>query len=959
MRIYKFFKLSFLGFTLAILTTGSIIYFQSLMLHKDVAQLVLAEEPMEKAVLAVEILSLKSADNIKSTLYLQNPHIVDTLKKNQAQLNSQIEQIDRLNKKYQIFDKSALLKSTFKAFDQSISNVILAYESNPEGFSKNQRSLLNQLDNSLKDLQSTINNHIQPIIQQKNQQILLQSHTSSMLINAMVLTSLIALMIAMYFNSRYFKRRIIQPLLTLNDYALTLARGMYSERWGNLNVPKGSHEIQQLFMSFNKMAAGIHILFKQEKKSNLRLQKLNQNFHKAQKIAQMGSWELDLKTQRVSWNDQMYDIYGIQKGRKINIDVLTPQVHPQDSQKVSDLVNKLIEDAIPYSIDYRINHPKNGGWHHLHSESEIIYDERQQPVKAIGITQDVTHLKKAQNLLESYRKILDQSAIVATTDVKGNITYANDKFCEISQYSQQELLGQNHRILKSGYHPDEIYKELWHTVAQGKTWQGELQNKSKDGSFYWVKATIMPFMDEKNKPYKYMAVRYNITHQKNLELDLKKQVMQLNDYKFALDTAAIVATTNVKGHITYVNDRFCEISKYSREELLGQDHRLINSGHHSKTYIRKMWQTIAKGLVWRDEFKNQAKDGSYYWVDTTIVPFLNDEGKPYMYLTIRFDITHRKELEDALRAHQAVLETKVKQRTQQLEDERNRVSEMYEELIVQNELIGEKNKNITDSIEYALKIQEATLPQIEKIKAQLPELFILFKPRDIVSGDFYWYSEVAQPLNLDSYASKVSKKLVLAAVDCTGHGVPGAFMSMIGNQLLNEIVNEKNIIEPHFILNELNKKIRVALQQDELDNQDGMDIAICVIDKAQRKLEFAGAKNPLIYTQNGTLGELKGDRTSIGGIQRPGFMSYTKHTLSLKSDQTFYIFSDGYQDQMGGPKGRKLMRRGLYKLLAENQHLPLNQQYKVLEESFEDWKGQGYEQLDDVLLMGFRIKELF
>jgi len=957
MKIYKFFKLSFLGFTIAILVTGSIIYIQSLVLHKDVAQLVLEEEPMEKAVLAVEILSLKTAGNIKSIHYLKNPHIVDTLRANQAQLKAQIAQVNQFNKKHKFFDKSDLFKNTYQAFDQNVSNVIVAYESNPEEFAKSYVSLFNQLDNSLNDLQTTINHHIQPVIHQKSQQILTQSHTSSMLINAMVLTSLIVLMIAVYFNSRYFKRHIIRPLLTLNDQALELARGVYSEKWDNIQVPKGSREMRELFMSFNKMASGIHVLFKQEKKTHSRLQKLNQNFRKAQKIAQMGTWEMDLNTQKVSWNDQMYNIYGIQKGSKIDIDVLTPQMHPQDSQKVTNLVNKLIEEASPYSIDYRINHPKNGGWHHLHSESEIIYDEQKKPIKAIGITQDITHIKKAQSLLESHRRILDQSAIVATTDVKGNITYVNDKFCEISRYTREELLGKNHRILKSGTHPDEIYTGLWRTIANGETWQGEIQNKAKDGSFYWVKATIMPFMDEKNKPYKYMAVRYDITRQKNLELDLKQQLRQLNDYKFALDTAAIVATTDVKGRITYVNDRFCEISKYPREELIGQDHRIINSGYHSKEHIREMWQTIAKGQVWREEFKNKAKDGSYYWVDTTIVPFLNGQNKPYMYLTIRFDITHRKELEDALRSHQAALETKVKERTHQLEDERNRVSEMYEELIVQNELIGEKNKNITDSIEYALKIQEATLPQVEKIRTELPELFILFKPRDIVSGDFYWYSEVNQPLNLNSYASKISKKLVLAAVDCTGHGVPGAFMSMIGNQLLNEIVNEKNIVEPHFILNELNKKIRASLQQDELDNQDGMDIAICVIDKEQRKLEFAGAKNPLVYSQNGILGQLKGDRISIGGMQRPGFMSYTKHTISLKSDQTFYIFSDGYQDQMGGPRGRKLMRRGLYQLIEENQHLPMHQQHKVLEEAFEEWKGNGYEQLDDVLLMGFRVNE--
>ncbi len=956
MKIYTFFKLSFIGFTLVISVTGFIIYSQSLRLQQDVTQLVLVKGPAEKAVSAIAILSLKITGNIKSLLYAHNAHLVDTVKKHQMKLNERVAQLNTLNDQYQVFDPSNLWQNTYEVFGQNITDIILAYEANSEGFSKEVASSLNQLDNSLNTLQSTINNRLLPLIRQTTQQILMQSQARSRLIYLLVLISLITLMIAIYFNSRYFKQHITRPLIVLNEQALTLTRGIFSEKWSNLKVPKGSYEIRQLFIAFNKMATGLHILFKQEQKNNLQLKRLNQSFHRAQKIAQMGSWELDLQTQRVSWNDQMYQIYGLPRGQHINMESITPQIHPQDAPKVTRLVNKLLTTATPYAIDYRISHPNNHEWHHLHSESEIICDEQKKPIKAVGITQDVTRLKQAQNLLEGYRKILDQSAIVATTDVKGNITYTNDKFCEISKYSQEELLGQNHRLLKSGTHSNETYQALWHTITQGKTWQGEIKNKAKDGSYYWVKATIMPFMDEKNKPYKYMAVRYDITRQKSLELDLKTQLGQLNDYRFALDTASIVAITNVKGQISYVNDKFCEISKYSRAELLGQDHRLISSGHHSKEYIRHMWQTIAQGQVWREEFKNKAKDGTYYWVDTTIVPFLNDQGKPYMYLTIRFDITHRKALEETLRAHQAVLETKVKQRTQQLEDERNRVSEMYEELIVQNELIGEKNKNITDSIEYALKIQEATLPQLEQIKAQLPELFILFKPRDIVSGDFYWYSEVTRPLNTDGYTSKVSKKLVLAAVDCTGHGVPGAFMSMIGNQLLNEIVNEKNIIAPHLILNELNKKIRSVLKQDELDNQDGMDIAICVIDKAQRKLEFAGAKNPLVYAQNGLMGELKGDRVSIGGLQRPGFMSYTKHTISLKSDQTFYIFSDGYQDQIGGPKERRLMRRGLYQLLKDNHHLPMYQQQRVLENAFENWKGENHEQLDDVLLIGFRIK---
>ncbi len=231
------------------------------------------------------------------------------------------------------------------------------------------------------------------------------------------------------------------------------------------------------------------------------------------------------------------------------------------------------------------------------------------------------YLEKVFSDLEQQKIALDESAIVAITDIKGDITYVNKKFCEISKYSESELLGQNHRIINSGYHKPEFFKELWQTIGSGKVWRGEIKNKAKDGSYYWVSTTIVPYLNEKGKPYQFAAIRFDITGQKAGEEALKQQ-------KIALDESAIVAITDIKGDITYVNDKFCEISKYSNEELIGKNHRIINSGYHPPEFFKELWQTIGSGKVWRGDIKNKAKDGTYYWVSTTLVPYLNEKGNP-------------------------------------------------------------------------------------------------------------------------------------------------------------------------------------------------------------------------------------------------------------------------------------------------------------------------------------------
>ncbi|MBV8390748.1 MAG: PAS domain S-box protein [Mucilaginibacter sp.] len=326
-------------------------------------------------------------------------------------------------------------------------------------------------------------------------------------------------------------------------------------------------------------------------------------------------------------------------------------IHPDDKTLVSGIFLKTLnKPKEPVVIHYRLRH-KQG--HYIWLECAFTNKLDDPDLRAIVCNfRDVTAKKEADLLLQktinelsAYREALDESAIVAITDQKGIIKHVNDNFCRISKYSREELLGQDHRIINSSYHDKSFIANLWRTIANGKVWKGELKNKAKDGSYYWVDTTIVPFLNEQGKPYQYVAIRSDITERKTGEVEIQRTLKEISAYKYALDESAIIAITDQKGIIQHVNDNFCRISKYSREELLGQDHRIINSSYHDKSFIANLWRTIANGKVWKGELKNKAKDGSYYWVDTTIVPFLNEQGKPYQYVAIRSDITERKTAE--------------------------------------------------------------------------------------------------------------------------------------------------------------------------------------------------------------------------------------------------------------------------------------------------------------------------
>jgi serine phosphatase RsbU (regulator of sigma subunit) len=257
-------------------------------------------------------------------------------------------------------------------------------------------------------------------------------------------------------------------------------------------------------------------------------------------------------------------------------------------------------------------------------------------------------------------------------------------------------------------------------------------------------------------------------------------------------------------------------------------------------------------------------------------------------------------------------------------------------------IVEEKNKDILDSIHYAKRIQRAMLTSDSYLKKILPEHFVLYKPKDIVSGDFYW-------------SVKHQNKIYLAVADCTGHGVPGAFMSLVGISFLNEIVIERNISSPEKILNQLREEIIKALNPEDAieESKDGMDIVICCYDFDTMQLNFAAANNSLYLIRDEQLLEYKADKFPVGKYQNEQ-SSFTLQTISLQKNDCIYTFTDGFADQFGGPHGKKYKYKQFKEQLLKNHHLSLEIQKKLIDIEIENWKGS-LEQIDDILTIGIKI----
>jgi PAS domain S-box-containing protein len=378
---------------------------------------------------------------------------------------------------------------------------------------------------------------------------------------------------------------------------------------------------------------------------------------------------------------------------------------------------------------------------------------------------------------------------------------------------------------------------------------------------------------------------------------------ELRDRTALVDAFAIVSETDTRGIITYANKKFCEVSQYSLDELIGKPHNIIRHPDMPKSVFKELWDTIKAGKIWQGEVKNRRKDGSHYWVYATVGPLLDADGYPYRYISMRIDITKQKDLEEALRRERA--------------------------------LIAEE---LRENLQFAGTLQQLLMPPLsdEGHTFSIP-YFVLLKPLQVVSGDFVWMHE--------------DKGRVLVFVgDSIGHGVSGAFVSTLFIENLRHLVLERGIWSPEMLAEELDSRLG-QLFRHKLPVSLTVDGSIALIDLHRRKLAYLSMRGRGAWVRNGVVTRLEAHPFSFGELLG---RAAKESSLELKSGDRLYFYSDGVQDQVGGPEGKRWGTRAWLEYLRDLQNLPLPQQKQILEDTIHSWQGEN-QQTDDILIIGIEI----
>jgi PAS domain S-box-containing protein len=411
--------------------------------------------------------------------------------------------------------------------------------------------------------------------------------------------------------------------------------------------------------------------------------------------------------------------------------------------------------------------------------------------------------------------------------------------------------------------------------------------------------------------YQSQSLQREAELEKRKNLELQKAYDEIERLSVvASKTNSGVVILDANGDTKWVNEGYTNITGYTIEDLQNNQpgDLLLGEGSDHST-LDRIREKASKQEPFIEQILIYTRSEEPRWIKINNTPIFSSEGVLTQQVEIIDDVTERINAEQQLQKN--------------------------------HDLITQQNKDIMDSVRYAERIQTALLPQQDEIGKCFNDHFIVYHPRDIVSGDFYWFSQV-------------KNFVFLAVADCTGHGVPGAFVSMIGHNLLNQIINDENVTSSAQALNILDQKVSNALHKDSKSYApDGMDIAFCVFDLEKKTVQFSGAFRPLIIIRDGELLEYTATKFSIGSYTQRN-TEFKDHNITLETGDAIYMFTDGFIDQFGGPRGKKFMSKRLKKLLMAIQDNSMDDQKKILEEKLESWRGE-LEQVDDICMIGIKI----
>jgi PAS domain S-box-containing protein len=515
-----------------------------------------------------------------------------------------------------------------------------------------------------------------------------------------------------------------------------------------------------------------------------------------------------------------------------------------------------------------------------------------QQIEEVNLSQ-----KKTQALLEN------SSEVIMVIDASANCLYVSPSIPKILGHSTDDILSAKN-ILHHIHDEDKtILLEIIEEVMANPsfTQNAELRIKKENGEYVYTESTIKNMVDEPAISGIVLNVR-DISARKEAEKEarMRSQMQSLSE-----NSPDLITRINSEGRIYYINPTIEKLTSYSPTQLLRQ---YVNDTNLEDN-VKETWMTLVKDVVDNKckvniemQFPTEAEGKLVMSVNA--IPEFGDNENVESILLVSSDITERKK----------------------------------NEVEIQN-----KNKKITESINYAKRIQVAILPDYNRIKELFPNYFMYYKPRDVVSGDFPWFVESGDDI-------------FIAAVDCTGHGVPGAMLSLIGYFLLNDIVKSQKILEPGTILDMLDSGVTQTLKQDMEGNEmkDGMDISLCRINKKKGILQYAGAHRPLYMLRNNEIIEFKGDKFPIGGGIYKNQTEFTNHNIEYQSGDAFFFCSDGFPDQFGGPDNKKIGPSKIKQLIVDTSSVEFDELYDKFGGFFEGWMGN-HKQMDDVLMIGLKI----
>ncbi|HSH66499.1 MAG TPA: PAS domain S-box protein [Bacteroidia bacterium] len=644
--------------------------------------------------------------------------------------------------------------------------------------------------------------------------------------------------------------------------------------------------------------------------------KSNDRFHLVlDEIEDYATLLLDSSGNVLNWNKGAEKILGYKKaeikGKSIEL------FHtPEDTGK--KIPRKLLQQSVmsgkSSNEGWRVR--KNGTRFWGNTVITAMMDESKMVIGFSVITRDLTEKKSLEEagkfLLQTSEGLLrifnasPSGMIIADTE-SGRLIEVNNSFLSTFNYKREEAIGLTADEL--GFVSSETQQKVFGKLKQ----QGFLKNEAvpaitKNGKRIHTIFSVERF--EMKGRECFLCVFHDISDIREME---KRIIESENKFRKIIEEAGdVLYTTNAHGQFVYINPRVNVLTEYTEEELIGKHFSVLISPEWKNDVIA-YYKTQFQNRVYetRMEFTILTKSGKEKWVEQVVIMHAVN-GFIHGFQCIVRDITERKKTNLLLAA--------------------------------QKKTIERKNKDILDSINYAKHIQDAIFPPRELVKKILPQSFILLKPKDIISGDFYWIE-------------KFNHKTFIAAADCTGHGVPGALLSIIGYNLLSKSINEHGHTKPNKILNELSNGISKTLRQSvgKYGVTDSMDIALCVIDRVNNVLEYAGAYNSIYLIRKKELKEIRADRFPIGLFRGEKSKRYTNHRIKLEKGDLIYLFSDGYPDQFGGPLGKKLKYNEFKRILLSIHHLPLSQQKNELDKTIEDWKWKKEEQTDDILIIGIKI----